>query len=65
MKHLNREVAIAKFFTPSARTGFSRGYTNELSASCEAQKKSTRISPFPSPKNYDSILSLGTTRPYA
>ncbi|NES72708.1 MAG: hypothetical protein F6K24_49680 [Okeania sp. SIO2D1] len=55
MKHLNKEVAIAKFFTSSARQGFSHGYTDDQSASCEAPKKTGRFFPLHSLKNRDTM----------
>ncbi|WP_202224331.1 hypothetical protein [Okeania sp. KiyG1] len=65
MKHLNREVAIAKLFTPSARQGLGNRYTDDSFAFYEAPKKSARIFLLHLEKNHDSILLLGATRPYA
>ncbi|NEN87622.1 MAG: hypothetical protein F6K48_01265 [Okeania sp. SIO3H1] len=40
MKHLNREVVIAKLFTPLARLGLGHGYRDDVDeSSCEAPKK--------------------------
>ncbi|NEN87623.1 MAG: hypothetical protein F6K48_01270 [Okeania sp. SIO3H1] len=49
MKHLNQEVAIAKFFIPSARLGLGHGYRDDSSAFCEAPKNGKAF-PLASPK---------------
>ncbi|NES64338.1 MAG: hypothetical protein F6K24_03220 [Okeania sp. SIO2D1] len=53
MNHLNQEVAITKFFTP---TGMIHLHFVKL-------KKSLPIFPLRSPKNHDTILLFGATRP--